>query len=353
MANAELNSFDDFILTKTPSISYLISKDGEIKRSFFGGYSLLEPKKIKTKSDTLYDLASLTKVFSTTLIALKSYQNGTFDINKTFSEKKNPFTPLDLLRHEAGFPSWYPLYKFSSKEEVYDFLLNKMERKKVAEEAIYSCPGYILLGFILEETLNDSLNNLFFKLIANPSGIIKDAMFNPPSSLKEKIAGSELKGDYEREMALKEGCEKYPCASDDGLWGIVSDGNARFLGGVAGNAGLFANLKGCYELSKLFLNGTSFLDKKVLKLCFERGRARSGEKRSAGFKMASEDSPVSRELKKGSVYHEGFTGTFVSISEDGEILIMLTNRIHPIHPKVPFSNERVKFIQFCRKILNG
>lgn len=352
MANAELNPFDEFILTKTPSISYLISKDGEIKRSFFGGYSLLEPQKIKTRSDTLYDLASLTKVFSTTLIALKSYQNGTFDINKKYSASSNPFTPLDLLRHEAGFPSWYPLYKFSSKEEVYDFLLNKMERKNVAEEAIYSCLGYILLGFILEEELNDSLSNLFFKLIANPPGITNDAMFNPPSSLKDKIAGSELKGDYEREMALKEGCNKYPSVGDDGLWGVVSDGNARFLGGVAGNAGLFANLRGSFELSKVFLD-TSFLDKKVLKLCFEKGRAKSGEKRSAGFKMASEDSPVSRELKRGSVYHEGFTGTFVSINEDGEILIMLTNRIHPVHPKVPFSNERVKFIQFCRKILNG
>jgi CubicO group peptidase (beta-lactamase class C family) len=348
MAGESLTSFNEKILLSTPCASYLLAKNGEILNEFIGGYSLIQPKKIYANKDTIFDIASLTKPLATALIALKSYSEGNFDINQPVEQAKPSFTPLDLLRHEAGFPPWYPLYKFKDKDEAEDFLLRKIVRMNPKETSIYSCLGYILLGFILEKKLGKSLEELFVELIREPLGIKKDdATFNPDISRIERIAGTELNGEFEKEMAEKEGAIP-PLIPQNGLWGVVHDGNARFLKGVAGNAGLFATLKGTYQLLKCFLKSSSFLDKKVLELCYKRGEAKNGEERSAAFKLSSSpDWSLGRELKMGSLAHEGFTGTFVSINEEGEIMILLTNRIHPVHPRKPFSEERIQFVRAC------
>lgn len=348
MAGENLTFFNEKILLSSPCASYLLAKNGEILSEFCGGYSLIEPKKIRANKDTIFDLASLTKPLSTALIVLKFYSEGKFDIYEPVEKTKPSFTPLDLLRHEAGFPPWYPLYKFNDKEEAEDFLIRKIERKNPKETCLYSCLGYILLGFILEKKLGKKLDELFAKFIREPLGIEEDhATFNPDPSKIERIAGTELKGEYEKEMAEKEKAIP-PVVPPNGLWGVVHDGNARFLKGVAGNAGLFATLKGTYQLSKCFLKSSSFLDKKVLELCYKRGEAKDGEERSAAFKLSSSPNwSLGSALKKGTIAHEGFTGTFVSISEEEEIMILLTNRIHPVHPRKPFSEERIQFVKGC------
>ena len=152
-------------------------------------------------------------------------------------------------------------------------------------------------------------------------------------------------------MAQPFGCSPPPVPGD-GLWGTVNDGNARFLGGVAGNAGLFATLRGTFALTKAFLRTSSFLPPEILGLVYNRGRARAGELRSAGFKMKGSPSWETGEaLPEGSVAHEGFTGTFAAITGEGEIMILLTNRIHPRHPGKPFTSARVSFIKGAAELL--
>lgn len=352
MAGESLTSFNEKILLSAPCASYLLAKNEKILLEFSGGYSLIEPKKICAKKDTIFDLASLTKPVATSLITLKAYSEGKFDILEPVDDKNPAFNSLDLLRHEAGFPSWYPLYKFKDKDEAEDFLIRKIERIKPRETSLYSCLGYILLGFVLEKKLGDTLDKLFVKLVREPLSIKEDdATFNPDISKIDRIAGTELKGEFEREMAEKEGAVPPPIPHH-GLWGVVHDGNARFLKGVAGNAGLFATLKGTYQLAKCFLKSSSFLDKKVLELCYKRGEAKNGEERSAAFKLSSSSGwSLGKALKAGSLAHEGFTGTFVSINEEEEIMILLTNRIHPVHPRKPFSEERVQFVRACYDFL--
>lgn len=354
MAGESLDSFKKRILLSTPCASYLIAKGEKILSQFFGGYSLVEPKKIIARKDTIFDLASLTKPLVTSLIALKSYSDGNFDLYEPVVKSKPYFTPLDLLRHEAGFPPWYPLYKFKDKDEAKNFLLKKVERIKPKTVSIYSCLGYILLGFVLEEKLGESLDKLFIKLIREPLGIKKeDALFNPSITMRERIAGTELKGEYEKEIAEKENATP-PSIPEGGIWGVVHDGNARFLNGVAGNAGLFATAEGTYELLKCFLESSCFLNRKALKLCYKRGVAREGEKRSVAFKMSSSPNwSIGRVLKKDSFAHEGFTGTFFSINREEEIMIILTNRIHPVHPRKSFSEERILFIRAANEIFNS
>jgi len=353
MAGRELEAFNRKILASAPSATYLIARGDAVLERFHGGFSLLRPFKVPAAEGTIYDLASLTKPLVTALLALKAFSLGLFDIERPVGDCRPPFTPLDLMRHEAGFPAWYPLYKFSSKEEVKDFLLRKIPRKDAGREAVYSCPAYVLLGFLLEEELKGRLDELFVKLIREPLGIGEDeALFNPPLRWRKRIAGEELDGSFEKNMALNEGVFPPPVPLG-GLWGVVHDGNARFLGGVAGNAGLFATLDGVRKILGAFSGGSLFLEGEVLKLAYRKGGAGSGESRSAGFKLpGSPGWTVGEALEKGWIAHEGFTGTFIATRENGDMMILLTNRIHPAHPRRSFSEERAAFAAAARGMLN-
>jgi serine-type D-Ala-D-Ala carboxypeptidase len=352
MAKDGLVLFREELLQESPCCSYIISKGNVVVDEFHGGFSLLEPYRISASKETIFDLASLTKPLCTALIALKAFSSGSFDIYEPVKNSTGRFTPLDLLRHEAGFPSWIPIYRYGSKEEAKDALLNKIELKNTGGEAVYSCPGYILLGFLLEEKLGGNLDDLFIKLLRGPLGIEKEeALFSPPHNLRDIIAGTELRGEFEKQMAGSFGCIP-PAIPEEGLWGIVHDGNSRFLNGAAGNSGLFATLSGTFNLAKAFLPSNRFLPPDVLKLVYNKGRAGKGEYRSAGFKLKGSPSwAVGEALRAGSVAHEGFTGTFAAITEEEEIMILLTNRIHPTHPRRSFSPRRVSFLNNAFELL--
>ena len=352
MAKNALTLFREDIFKETPGCAYLVSRGTEVQERFFGGSSLVEPRSAKVSEATLFDLASLTKPLCAALVALKAHALGKLDINEPVSSGEGKFTPLDLMRHEAGFPPWLPLYLYGSRDEAKDALLKMTPLRPSGEEAVYSCPGYILLGFILEEKLDAPIGDLFDKLIMEPLGIEKsEALFNPTPELRERAAGTELRGDFEREMAAEFGCVPPP-APTDGLWGIVHDGNARFLGGAAGNSGLFATLGGTFALAKAFLPSSSFLPPDILALAYSKGRASGGEWRSAGFKLKGSPSWRAGEpLPNGSVAHEGFTGTLLAITADEEIMILLTNRIHPKHPRTPFSDARASFLKAASDLL--
>ena len=352
MAKDGLTSLTNDMLMKTPGWACLVSRGGTVEHQSFGGSSLLEPEKIRLSQDTLFDLASLTKPLCTALIALKAHASGDIDIFEPVPGSGSGYTPLDLLRHEAGFPAWEPLYRFASRDEAERYLLGSAPLMGPGIEAVYSCPGYILLGFLLEKKLGAPIDELFDKLIREPLGMEKeDALFTPAPELRPRIAGTEIDGGFEEEMAGASGCSPPP-VPPEGLWGIVNDGNARFLGGAAGNAGLFATLRGTFALMRAFLRTSSFLPPEMLSLVYNRGRAGAGEWRSAGFKMKGSPSwEVGEALPEGSIAHEGFTGTFAAITGNGEIMILLTNRVHPKHPRRSFSATRVSFIRGASELL--
>lgn len=347
-----LKNLHKFLLKSTPSFSYIVAKGDEIVIKHCEGYSLLEPYRIRVSEATLYDLASLTKPLATSLITLKAFSKGLFDIFKPIEEDIS-LMPIDLLRHEANMPPWYPLYKFENRDKVKNFLLSQLKKgMKKKKKAVYSCLSYILLGFIIEEHLNGNLSELFDKLIREEIGIkYEEALFNPPMEWREIIAGTELNGDYER-MKAKEFKAEIPPVSEGGLWGIVNDGNARFLGGIAGNAGLFGTVDGVYKIMRCYLYSSGFLKEGVLKLSYERGDAVEGEHRSVSFKLASSpDWELGKVMKKGAMGHEGFTGTFVYIDRDGLIMVLLTNRIHPKHNGESFLRERVEFVKTIYEVI--
>ncbi len=336
----------------TPSFSPIVLSNSRTLFAEAAGFSVIEPERHWAASTTLYDLASLTKPLATALLALRAHDEGLIDLDRPVEPPGCTFTMLDLLRHEAGFPAWAPLYgKVRSKDEAREWLLRDCPREKAGDAALYSDLGYILLGFLLEEKLQGGLDALVGERLLRPLGLRHEDVCFRPSAPKETIAAAELDGAHEAEMARRNGAE--PCAvPEGGLWGVVHDGNARFLNGVAGHAGLFATARGVACLVQSYFPGASFLSEGALALAWKPECSGQGEVRTAGWKSAiTKGWTAGSALPQDAIGHEGFTGTGVWLEPEGEkVYILLTNRIHPRHPGTDFGPVRAGFLSLARTL---
>lgn len=342
------------IAENTPGFAWSAERSGCTPREGFGGFAVLDPEKIPVTKDTLFDLASLTKPLVTALLALSAMDSGEIDLNETINEASPPsFTMLDLLRHEAGFPSWLPLYAEVEKpENVFGWLLEGCPRGKPGQKVAYSCPGYILLGLLLEKRLKGNLDALFRDRVLDRLGIPpSEALFNPDADDRRRCAATELKASHEAEMARQYGTTP-PAFRNSIAWGEVHDGNARFMNGIAGNAGLFATLNGVRKLCGAFHRSAGVLSEEALSLAWTSPHQPGGVRRTAGWKASdSHGWWASSVLPLGSVGHEGFTGTGVWMARGGkETYILLTNRIHPVHPGNDFGSVRAFFVKAARRL---
>lgn len=331
-----------------PGCSYAISARGILRSGAFG-HACLEPEVIPAGAETLFDLASLTKPLCTALLALNAWDRGELDLHRpVVGVTGAPFTPMDLLRHEAGFPPWRPLYGLGcTPGEVRGWLLESCPRGPTGARSEYSCLGYILMGFLLEETLGADLPYLFRVRVGDPLGLREcDAGFNPPRERRHGVAATELGGESEAIKAGEFGTPN-PQVPGGGGWGVVGDGNARFLGGAAGNAGLFATARATAVLAAAYLSEAGFLSPMALRAAWSGGLAREGEIRTAGWKRAENPGWIpGAALSPGSVGHDGYTGTGAYLDRDsGAVLVLLTNRTHPRHPGTDFGPTRGAFLR--------
>ena len=312
------------------------------------GFAVLDPERLPVLDNTLFDLASLTKPLVTALLALQAEDRGEIDLAAPVPGE--PFTFIQLLRHEAGFPAWMPVYAFAGDPMgVRRWLLGRCPRGAPGVRTEYSCLGYILLGFLLEEILHAPLDGLFAERIAGPLGLNPEAAcFRPPEGMRRGTAATEREPFREAEMARQYGVALTPWREPAG-WGQVNDGNARCLGGVAGNAGLFGRLEAVERLAGAFRDGSALLSERAR--C--KAWAPSPEFRTAGWKAAGHPGwAAGLELPRGSIGHEGYTGTGLWMEPgEGRTYILLTNRIHPIHPGADFGGARAAFLSSARELM--
>ncbi len=319
--------------------SLSVFKDGEKVKSLSDGYATLIPEKIRATENTIYDLASITKLIVTSLLIAIFYQNKLIDFNapiKTFfnssPDEKKDITILQLLTHSSGIISWKPLYYESiGFENILKNALKAEMEDKPGKRVIYSCLNYIILKGIIERVGEDSYENLFNKLIKKKLGL-KNTFFSPPKDLKKRISATENGNNYERISAQKLFGVDIP-ERKGVIWGEVHDGNSYYSGGTAGNAGLFSTAKETAILGQQFLKDYSFLlDPEVAELFFKDFTPFSSIKRSLGLILPETETSVisSPPFSKKSGYHNGFTGTSLAIDYDKNIVIaFLSNRVHP------------------------
>lgn len=285
------------------------SRDAVRWRAAFGGLTY-DPDGPRVDDDTIYDLASLTKVIATASIAMRSVDANVISLDTP------PFR--SLLDHSSGLPAHVPLYKqFAGRAEF----LNAIRRTKLeharGEVAVYSDLGFMLLGFMLEFAADATLDELFAP-IAERLGEIG---FNPAASLKPRIAPTEIGAS----RGLPTGAVARP--------GEVHDENAFALGGVAGHAGLFgtAAAVGTFARTVLetFERDTWLAKCSTLKEFATRSTV-PGSSRALGWDTMLPTSSCGTKMSARAIGHTGFTGTSLWIDPEQDLyLTLLTNRVHP------------------------
>lgn len=277
-------------------------------------------------TDTIYDLASLTKVVVTTTLAMILVDEGLLELDRPVEEflprfvgsGKEAVTVRHLLSHASGLDWWAPLYQELAGKEAYVERIQVMDLVyEPGSRSLYSDLGLILLGEILERVAGEPLDQAARRLIFAPLSM-EDTLFRPPASLHKRIAPTE--DDPWRGRVLR---------------GEVHDENAFALGGVAPHAGLFSTAGDLARFAQMILNGGVYahhrlLSRRTVEL-FTRPSGVFDSTRALGWDTKSPQGSSAGELFSPlSFGHTGFTGTSLWIDPDRELfVILLTNRVHP------------------------
>jgi CubicO group peptidase (beta-lactamase class C family) len=282
-------------------------------------------------TDTVFDLASLTKVVVTTTMAMMMVDEGRLDLNRPVSEFFPAFTGggkervkvRDLLTHSSGVDWWAPLYKEAKTLPEYLKRIVPMELKyEPGSKSIYTDLGVLMLGDILERVSGVSIDAFAKTRIFAPLKM-RDTGYRPPASMKPRIAPTEIDNDWRKRL----------------VWGEVHDENAFGLGGVAPHAGLFGTAGDLARFATMLLNG-GVLEHRRLIAPDTVGRflTRAGvpdSSRAFGWDtpFVTPAAPVTSAgtlMPLSAFGHTGFTGTSMWMDPGSKIfVILLTNRVHP------------------------
>ncbi|HJP91076.1 MAG TPA: serine hydrolase domain-containing protein [Pyrinomonadaceae bacterium] len=331
-----------------PSAVYLVADGDEILFADALGHSVVEPYRIANTFDTIYDLASLTKPLITAMLCARRIELGELTLDSSVSHylaefdrtDKQMITIRELLTHSSGLPAWRPLYILAEDEpeRAAGAIANLDLEYKPGTRVVYSDLGFIALGILLERYVGHSLAEMAKREIFEPLNL-QHTFFNPEIALQTGIAACETGNAYETDMCKQTGVGEYQKWRQRLIWGEVHDGNAYFLGGAAGHAGLFSTAKETFLLAQQFLpDSTRLLKAETCRMFRQNMTPGLEEARSIGWQLAAtKDSTAGIDLPSDSFGHTGFTGTSVWIDpEHRRIFILLTNRTHA--RALPFAN---------------
>jgi CubicO group peptidase (beta-lactamase class C family) len=307
-----------------------------------------------TTPDVVWDLASLTKPLAITTLALLAQQAGKLDLNAPLADvlPEAEDRPLgacavrNLLTHTSGLPAWEPVYSLA-RGRVEDALHILLAIDLVAppqSRVEYSCLGFLVLGMVLERLWATSLDRLFRDQVAGPLDIASGLGYTARWADPERVAGGSSRPTIENALVIQHGGEPSSVPPVDRL--LCDDGNARFLGGVAGNAGLFGTARAVARLASEYLPGGGSLmsptDAQRATACLTCGLDQA---RGLGWQLAATSGcSAGSGMPPEAFGHTGFTGVSVWCDPVRRmVMVLLANRHHPLHRGVDLHPVRRRF----------
>jgi uncharacterized protein YbbC (DUF1343 family) len=293
------------------------------------GYRAIKPKRMPMTVNTIFDLASLTKVIATTTAVMQLVEKGKLGLDDPVSRYwpefdsngKEHITVRELLTHYSGLK---PDLELDSGWLGYKTALLKICSETPTYQPgarfVYSDINFEILGEIVRRVSGKPLDIYCSEHIFKPLGM-KNTFFRPPKSLRKRIAPTQ----YEHGRSGKL------------LWGEVHDPTARRMGGVAGHAGLFSTASDLSVFAKMLLRGGSMRGIHILDttsvemMTLPQTPADRIPPRGLAWSI---DAPLSANrdasFPAGSFGHKGYTGTFIWIDPvSGTYIIVLASRVHP------------------------
>ena len=320
---------------KLPGAVVLVGRGDKVAYQKAIGNRAVEPSIEPMTVDTVFDLASLTKVVATTTSVMKLLEDGRIRLNDRVATfipgferyRKADITIRHLLTHTSGLRPDLDLDEpWSGAEQAIDLAIGEVPTSPPGERFVYSDINFLLLGEIVRRVSGRPLDQFAREEIFAPLKM-NDTTFLPGEPLRPRIAPTE------RCTPSVAACEG---SSPQMLRGIVHDPTARRMGGVAGHAGLFSTAADLSNFCRMLLNGGEFNGARVLSpltVAKMTGPVVGSDPalRGLGWDI---DSPYSSNrgelLPVGSFGHTGFTGTSLWIDPvTREFVVFLSNRVHP------------------------
>jgi uncharacterized protein YbbC (DUF1343 family)/CubicO group peptidase (beta-lactamase class C family) len=307
-----------------PGVVVLVGRGDDILLLRAYGWRRLIPTQAPMTLNTIFDIASLTKPFGTTLAVMSLVERGAVKLDAPVGRylpefRKREFTPVTiqrLLTHSAGLPAIPPpgSVKAGAVATTKAFARLSFDYPP-GSGTQYSDVGFILLGEVVRRVSGQPLDRYLQRTIFKPLGL-RNTVFNPPAAWRDRIAPTQW-------------------ADGRMLLGTVHDSGARLLGGVAGHAGMFSTAADLGRLCRMLvgggaLNGVRVLKRETVQSMLSRTADGSGS-RTLGWDISS---VYARSMlpffPSESPIHTGFTGTSVMLDpRTGTYIVLLTNRVHP------------------------
>lgn len=341
-----------------PGCAFGVSAGGEVALSGALGRFTYEPDAPAVAAETVYDIASLTKVVATTATTMLLVQRGKLDLATRLDEVLPGFvadrppgdparriTLTHLLAHNSGLPGFVELFRYAKTP---DALLQACLRLPLDSEpglrAEYSDPGFILLGKALEALIGESLDSFTRREIFEPLAMA-DTRFCPAPSMRPSIPPTEEDRTFRHRR----------------VQGEVQDENAYVLGGVAGHAGLFSNVSDLLQFAAAILSTTRNGVGKA-SLLFDPGTVNrfavrqepAGSSAALGWDTPSEPSSSGTHFSPHTIGHLGYSGCSLWIDLDAAIaVVLLTNRTWPDRQNQLIKEVRPIFHDAIREALRA
>ncbi len=319
------------------------------------GVLSLDPPAAGVTGDTVYDLASLTKVLATTTAILLLVQEGKLDLETRLDATLPELSgaPVggvqirDLLTHSSGLPGWRPFYEriaerdrgepgflgsAAARSAVLGFIRSEAFIYETGARSLYSDLGFMLLGMVVERLSGQPLDRWCEQRIYGPAAAFPIGYLPKKWSMRNFLPAG-------REVTIA------PTEPDSWrgrlLCGEVHDENAFALGGVAGHAGLFGTAQAVLAVSRLWMDGCrgkrGLLDVDLVKRFVTR-QAVSNSSWALGWDTPTAPSSSGTRFSARSFGHLGYTGTSLWVDPSRELeVVLLSNRVHPTR-----RNERIR-----------
>jgi CubicO group peptidase (beta-lactamase class C family) len=302
-------------------------------------------------TETIYDLASLTKVIGLTTMAMMLVDSGKLDLDAPVQRYvpafqgagKERVTIRHLLTHSSGLPAWRPLFRESTnRTEALALVDTTALMRQPGDTFVYSDLGAMVLMQAVEAASGQPIDRFLETRVFRPLHM-EATRYLPPESWRSRIAPTENDTAFRHRV----------------LWGEVHDENAGRLGGVSGHAGLFSSASDLAKFAMWLLErrrrtaqdgvGTTSaeirrLSPSVVREFTRRQNIPPGSSRALGWDTPSELSSAGTKLGPNAFGHTGFTGTSIWMDPDRDaFIILLTNRVNP-------TRANTKILQVRRRV---
>ncbi len=331
-----------------PGAVVLAARDGIVGyQKAFGTYEY-DPYSRQVDVNTIFDLASVTKVIATTGAAMRLADEGKISLDDPvvkyipqFGQNgKDKITVYNLLVHNSGLPAWRRYYEFCTTPQcVLDSIYASPLAYNAGDSTIYSDLGLITVGKVIERVARTRLDTYVDSVFFKPLGMT-NTMYNPPRTLWPRIAPTEVDSFWQRTYTA--------------VRGRVHDENAATLGGVSGHAGLFSTASDLSIFLQMLLNGGTYNGRRYIsEETVRRFTRRQSQHSTRAIGWDTKNLPMNVRssgrswagtlMSNQTFLHTGFTGTSVAVDPERKlIVVLLTSRVYPTRNNVKIFEVRPK-----------